>query len=390
MMAAQARRLVIAFIAPPYNDASSVTLMKRILEHGKPIDLISADLSHVRTADSSLLGLLQPLLQKHIEVEAPAFFSHYNATATFMGAGEGAMQGAFDYDEIYSRSMWPHSHFLAALWKAENPEVKWTAEFSDPHLWHADGAPRPSGDIAVDPRIRRILSALPARYQSHLLQDLSLMAWAQNLPYVLADEIVFTNEQQLAVMLEGVPSDIQARIRDKAEVSPHPTPPRGLYGSPRTKYHNADVFRIGYFGTFYPNRGGGEFLEALTLLPEAIRERAEIHVFSGSTDHLLMAARSLGVADRLRIHDPLPYLAFLQETELMDALLVNDIATVPFSVPSPFLPSKYADYNGSSTGIMAITLPGSPLDSVHTQWKAPIGNPTAISRMIRDAAENSS
>lgn len=389
MTVTAARRLVIAFIAPPYNDASSVTLMKRILEHGAPFDLVSADLSRVRTADPSLLDLLRPLLRRHVEVETPAFFSHYNATSMFMAAAEAAMAGAFDYDEIYSRSMWPHSHFLAALWKTGNPQVHWTAEFSDPHLWHADGGPRPSGDVSIDGRLRRILGTLPASYQSYLLEDLSLMAWAQNLPYILADTLVFTNEQQLAVMLEGVPTEIQARVLDKAEVSPHPTPPRELYESTRVKPRDTSVFRIGYFGTFYPNRGGGEFLEALSLLPEEERLRVELHVYSDSTDHLMLAARTLGIADRLRIHEPLPYLAFLQEAEFMDALLVNDIATIPFSVPSPFLPSKYADYRGSSVDIMAITLPGSPLDSMPIRWKTRGGSPSTIIRMIIEAMRSS-
>lgn len=375
-MTTRAETLVIGFIAPPFTDASAVTLAKRIIMAGERVDILCADLSRVRTRDDSLFELISPLIDHHMMVPAPAFFTDYSATRAFMEHSVALLRARIsEYRDVYSRVMWPHSHFVAALAKAEHPQLRWTAEYSDPPLRLADGGVRPSGDVTVDRWMRRILRAVPQEYQRVLLEDRRLTSWTQVLGFALADRIVFTNDQQMAAMLEDkVPAPLAARVRERAEIRPHPTLPRQYYGSPRPGRDDDAHLHIGYFGTFYPNRGGGEFLEAISSLSAAERRGVTLHMFSGGGASLLAAARYLGIGDVVQTHAPLPYLEFLRETDSMDALLVADISTQPFGVPSPFLPSKYSDYRGSSAEIMAVTIPGSPLDQLPARWTAHCGD----------------
>lgn len=377
---ASAERLVVAFNFPPFTDGSAVTVAKRIVAADVRVDVIAADLSAVRTRDESLLELIEPWVMNHRTVRVPILFADERSVLPFVESGLRAVRvrRTDPYADVYSRSMWPHSHFLAARLCTESLAHRWIAEFSDPILWHADATPRPSGRVSMTGGNLKILRAVGARSQRFLREHDTVLAWAQFVPFLLADTLVFTNEQQLEVMLADAPPWMRDGVQQRAIVSPHPTLPASHYAvggedSPRPE-RKQPSFRIGYFGTFYPNRGGGEFLEAISLLPAALRARLSLDVFTENAGRLLEVATRLGVRANVRQVTPLPFREFLQATGSYDALLVNDIATSPFGVPSPFLPSKYSDYAGSPAGIMAVTIPGSPLDLKPSRWRANVGN----------------
>lgn len=382
------RDLVVAFNFPPFSDGSAVTVAKRILASDRRVDVISADLSSIRRRDESLWGLVEPLVAEHHALNVPVRFAQMSSVDSFVkqGLARLAHRSEDPYGSVYSRSMWPHSHFLAAAVRAQELAQSWTAEFSDPLLWQSDGTRRPSAPVRVGPDEARLLRAIGARGQRLLLDDLTVMAWAQNLPFLLADTLVFTNDQQRAVTLADAPEWLRLSVEQRSVVSPHPTLPEQYYvddgaGGPRRD----DTFRIGYFGTFYPNRGGGDFLQALSLLSPDERRRIRLDVYSDDAAALRRAAARLGLGRQIAIRRPLPLLEFLPRTQRYDALLVNDISSTPFTVPSPFLPSKYSDYAGSSTPTMALTIPGSPLDLAHSKWKAHVGDIDAIASMLRAA-----
>ncbi|WP_422115742.1 hypothetical protein [Brachybacterium sp. UNK5269] len=393
--------LVIAFNFPPFNDGSAVTIAKRIVNAGKPVDVIAADLSSVRNRDDSLFGLIAPLVNRVEYVHIPITFASEVGVRNFVEAGLSTIsrfRRKQPYASIFSRSMWAHSHFLAAELRARGVSKHWTAEFSDPLLWQADASARPSGAITEPSFMAYALRAMGAREQALLQEENSVLYWAQMVPYILADELLFTNEQQLDLMLQDAPQFLRERVVAKAVVSPHPTPQPALYTSgangavtreppfgPQSQAASREpgTFRIGYFGTFYPNRGGGEFLEALSLLPPVERHRIRLDVYSSGADHLIRAARHLGLRKNVRVLAPLPYREFLSKTQEYDALLVNDIATTPFRMPSPFLPSKYSDYAGSKTPTIAITIPGSPLDQLPTRWKSHVGMIDSLAETLR-------
>lgn len=389
MRKSTADRLIVAFNFPPFTDGSAVTVAKRIVEADVPVDVVSADLSAVRSRDESLVDLVAPWLVEHHTVKVPVLFADERSLVPFVERGLIAVRQrrGRPYEEVYSRSMWPHSHFLAARLRSEGDAHRWIAEFSDPILWHADATLRPSGAVSLSGANLRLLRAVGSRAQAFLRENATVLAWAQFVPFLLADELVFTNEQQLQVMLNDAPEWMRAGVESRATISPHPTLPASHYraekGSPQPSPQ--DRFSIGYFGTFYPNCGGGEFLEAISLLPASLRARITLDVYTGDAGHLLDAAIRLGVADSVRKQSPLQYRRFLQTSNSYNALLVNDIATSPFGVPSPFLPSKYSDYAGSTTDTMAITLPGSPLDQKPARWRAHVGDVDGIAAMLEEA-----
>ncbi|MGP9707009.1 hypothetical protein [Brachybacterium sp. AOP24-D1-21] len=389
MLEKTADRLIVAFNFPPFTDGSAVTVAKRIVEADVPVDVIAADLSAVRSRDESLMDLVAPWLVEHHTVKVPVLFADERSLIPFVERGLRAVRQrrGLPYSEVYSRSMWPHSHFLAARLRSEGNAHRWIAEFSDPILWHVDGTPRPSGQISLSGANLRLLRAVGARAQDFLREHATVLAWAQFVPFLLADELVFTNDQQLQVMLADAPEWMRDDVERRATISPHPTLPPSHYAEERSPAlpTSSGCFSIGYFGTFYPNRGGGEFLEAISLLPAHLRERLTLDVYTADAGRLLEVAAHLGIADNVRKQAPLPFRRFLQAAGGYDALLVNDIATSPFGVPSPFLPSKYSDYAGSPAGTMAITQPGSPLDQKPNRWRSHVGDVDGIEKMLTRA-----
>lgn len=345
-----ADRLIVAFNFPPFTDGSAVTVAKRIVEADVQVDVIAADLSAVRSRDESLVDLVAPWLVWHHTVKAPILFADERSLIPFVERGLRAVRQrrGLPYEEVYSRSMWPHSHFLAARLRAEGDARRWIAEFSDPILWQADATPRPSGRVSLSGANLRLLRAVGSRAQEFLREHSTVLAWAQFIPFLLADELVFTNEQQLKVMLADAPVWMRDDIERRATISPHPTLPPSHYVAEQSPAlpTRPGRFSIGYFGTFYPNRGGGEFLEAISLLPAHLRDRLILDVYTSEAGRLLETAARLGVAGCVRKQAPLPFRRFLQTSGAYGALLVSDIATTPFGVPSPFLPSKYSDYAG--------------------------------------------
>ncbi|QNN82273.1 hypothetical protein H3H54_14540 [Brachybacterium sp. Z12] len=385
--------MVVAFNFPPFNDGSAVTVAKRIIEVGERVDVISADLSRVRSVDPSLSELVHPLVNSIQHLSVPIKFADETSVRPFVTKGISSLRSRArnPYTSVYSRSMWPHSHFLAAHTRTSGLALEWVAEFSDPILWHADATPRPSSRVTLDNHSAKILRSVGAQGQRLLQERDSILEWAQFVPFLLADELVFTNSQQQEIMIADAPLWARKSIQERSRISPHPTLPRPYYetGPEALPQPSSDGFRIGYFGNFYPNRGGGEFLEALSTLDQDIRRRIHLDVYTSDASPLLKAARSLKLESHVDTRPALPFSAFLRTSDTYDALLVNDIATSPFGIPSPFLPSKYSDYSGSSAPIMAIALEGSPLDIRPAAFKARTGDIDSIRRMLVGAASSS-
>ena len=401
-MTEAAETLVVAFNFPPFNDGSAVTMAKRTIEADQKVDVIAADLTSVRNRDDSLFDLIAPWVDRVKYTRTPVQFATEVGMRSFVDAGISAHRamGRRTYKEMFSRSMWAHSHFLAAELKGRGVSNTWTAEFSDPLLWQADGSARHSGAIDDPSFMAHALKEMGTREQRLLRENNSVLYWAQMIPCILADKLLFTNDQQFELMLHDAPQFLRGAIEEKAIISPHPTLPSQYYERPsggtaagtfagpsRANFakDTTERFRIGYFGTFYPNRGAGEFLEALSSLTPSEREAVCLEVHSDGAENLVQVANRLHLGSCVRVLPPLPYREFLYATGNYDALLVNDIATTPFGTPSPFLPSKYSDYAGSTAGIMAIVIPGSPLDARSVNWKAHVGATDGVVAMLRGA-----
>lgn len=362
-----ARMLVYSACFPPYLDPSGIVMAKRIAAMDGPADVISNGMTGARRPDPRLLELAASRLGHLEEAGAAARFAQWPAIAGYVDlagrlarsleAGKGA------YAEIYSRALWPASHFAAAVHKLRNPQARWTAEFSDPILKDMRGEDRP-GRMPVEWLVRHGFREAFAARGFDFPEDDRLFFWCEALPIALADRLVVTNPNQLAYMA-GYQRDeaLRAALLAKAVVSPHPVPAPRFYALAAPDYPVDEArTNIAYFGSFYANRGLEAVLDAMAKLPAARRDRLTLHVFTQQQDAVRRnAARRLGGS--LRINPYVGYLDFLALTRRFDYLLALDADTSATHPQNPFLPSKLADYTGSGRPVWALFQPGSPMSS---------------------------
>lgn len=218
----------------------------------------------------------------------------------------------------------------------------------------------------------------------------NLFEWAEVVAYALADELLFTNDHQRDLMVGAVEDhdpELAARVRERAVISPHPTLPPAFYQLTDPAYDLEPGRRhLGYFGNFYSTRGMGTVLEALAVLPPALRDRLCLHVFAGRTDELDAEVSRLGLTGTVRTGPFVGFLDFLALSARMDVLLVNDAVTQGLMTVNPFLPSKWSDYRGSGSAVWGVVEPGSVLDRQPLTYRSPVEHTTAAVQVLAEIA----
>lgn len=383
------KELFVAYNFAPFNDGSAVTAVKRLFELDCKADVVSCDLSSVRNRDASLLELVRDKIDRHAIIKSVVRFAHWDSICDFVTKGWASIdEWNENYRSIYSRSMWVHSHFLAAVARSRCASQHWNAEFSDPLLWNVDGSVRQTADVEISSLLaRELLGLVPTDIQGLLVNDRRVVYWAQIVTFFVADILTFTNEQQAQLMISDVPQEYRRQLWEKTAISPHPTLPAHLYGvGDDNRDSGVEKYKLGYFGNFYANRGSSTFLEAWASLPDETANRVQLSVYSDSAAGLDYYATNLGLADRIQIHKPLTFLSFLRILNQFDGLLVSDISTRPFTVPCPYLPSKVSDYKGATSEMVALYLDGSPLSTFDVGRRADVNSIADIRRLLQDLA----
>ncbi|MCW4152930.1 glycosyltransferase [Halomonas sp. 18H] len=372
----QSKTLVISYCFPPYIDTAGIVCAKRIVENNKPVDVVSNTMKGIRKRDNRLWDLVKPYVGVSCEVEVNPSFSNWGAIEKFCKEAVSFFEkNKGKYSEIYSRSMWPGSHFAAALIKVRNPDLKWVAEFSDPLRVDVTGKERL---VTMDKEWltnNGFFEWMKDKSFDIQLTD-SLFFWCENLPYMLADEFVFTNDSQKEYML-GMVSDKALKLHvDKSSViDPHPTLPRKYYSYSDFQYplDNSKI-NLAYFGSFYVTRGIGDVLDAIICLSPERKSKIKLHVFTPNSHDVLIDD---SLKENIVMNDVLPYLDFLSASNSFDYLIVNDAQTKGVKWINPYLPSKLSDYIGSEAKIFPIYEKGSHLhrfsESNNILYKAEIG-----------------
>jgi poly(ribitol-phosphate) beta-N-acetylglucosaminyltransferase len=389
-----ARDLAVLYCFTPYVDTSALVAARRIRERGVITDVISQEMDNVRTTDQSSEQIAQEFLDEVRILPGNASFSAWGPTRRFAEAvvREARAMQAYKgkYRTLYSRAMAPQSHLAAALLKLESPALVWTAEFSDPLLMNAYGEER-VGDIEEGPLIDQLRSGIVAAGFDPP-DTPQLFAWAELVAYVLADEIVFTNEHQREFML-GYCRDRRAADRAAAiaRVSHHPTLPERYYRAAPIDYAlSPGRVHIGYFGNFYLTRGLTEVIAALEALSLTERNHVRLHVFTDEPEELELDVLRRGLTDVIDARPYVPFLQFLNLCTQFDALLVNDAATSRHHTINPYLPSKLSDYRGSGTPIWAIYEPGSVLSRQDVDHASVLGDVTGATDVLRTLIDRGS
>ena len=356
-----ARKLVLAYCFPPFNDTSGNVMAKRIFEAGDIVDVISNDMSRIRKKDNKLLHIMSHLLDSQIVLTGPQAFSSWTSIEEYM-------QGVYDkyklyedkYDEVYSRVMFPHSHFAAFEIKKENPGIKWVAEFSDPLNTDVSSKLR-YAPIEDDDYIEMLKEYTGEEY-SRLIDDNSFNV-CEVIPFLYADELIFTNQYQMEYMMERFDNSIKEMVKSKAVISQHPTLPREMYDIVKSFYKvKQEEINIAYFGNFYDTRGFRQIELVAKQLYETNINNFKIHVFTNLNKKTMRFYRQSEFKEYIEMNQYVPYFEFLNLTDLMDVLLIFDAETVGIKPYNPYVPSKLSDYRGSTSKIWAFTEKDSVLD----------------------------
>lgn len=379
--------LLIAYCFAPFSDPSALVSIKRALERGLRCNVISADLSDRRRRDDTVVALADEVVVEHRQVAGPSVWEEWEGIERFCVDGLAALadiestQGSQRH--MYSRAMFPASHFLAALIKIRRPEIAWTAEFSDPLRKNVFGQERP-GPVGGTELARELLAAAGLTSP-----ETTIFTLAEHLAYRLADRLIFTNPHQLSHMLGYLDDDaLRGQILDRSVISPQPTLPATYYGrGPTLEGLDPNVRHIAYFGSFYPTRGVGELLSGLRLLAPEQAARIKIHVFTDNQDAFAKMIAGHPYQGSFVGYQPLPYLNFLTAMSAYDVLLVNDARTSHTPTPlNPYLPSKLSDYLGSGRRIWAVVEPGSVMSRMGFAFKSHVDDAAGAARVLASLA----
>jgi glycosyltransferase involved in cell wall biosynthesis len=389
-----ARDLAVLYVFMPYADTSARVATRRLRTHGVVVDVVSNDMQHQRAIDPSTIDVADDFVGRHLAVPIPPTVFGWRNLQAFCVRGyrqvEQWVEEKGEYRSLYSRTMLPGSHLLAALVKLRWPATRWVAEFSDPVVWDAYGEERPARpdpDGWVMDELRRGLAAA-----GHPLDpDVTVAELVELVAYVLADEVHFTNENQRTFMLGYHPDRALAEaVRARSVVLPHPTLPREFYARRRAAVERVpDRVNVAYFGAFYATRGLTEVVDALERLAPDERRRVVLRVFTADPDALRAEVAARGLADVIDPAPYVPYLEFLELTTRMDVLLVNDAHTRHLYPVNPYLPSKWSDYAGSGTDVWAVVEPGSVLDGLDVRYRSTLSDVDgAVAQLRRILADH--
>jgi glycosyltransferase involved in cell wall biosynthesis len=370
-----ASKLIISYCFPPYVDTSGNVMAKRLRLMNTAVDVIYNRMDKVRDRDPELNNLVNDLIDERVEVPSYPSFSNWKAIEDFCNLGINKINKTKKYKEIYSRAMWPGSHFLAYQYKLINPKVKWVAEFSDPLLFDIHGKKR-EAHIEDYAFIKKANKLIRKQYKLPYISDSNLFFWCEYLPYVFADELVFTNENQLKYMIDNFPvKEVRALIKDKAVISPHPTMEKDYYNIKKSEYPvDQSKVNVAYFGTFYKTRNLDDLFRGLEALNEQERSLINLHIFTSNPSALQEELKECKIDKHINVNPYVNYIEFLNLTTKFDCLVVNDAHTKPYKTINPYLPSKLSDYLGSGTKIWGLYEKNSKLSEYPLNYKSELGN----------------
>ncbi|MGE5156347.1 MAG: hypothetical protein ACM3JP_02500, partial [Betaproteobacteria bacterium] len=381
--------LAIAFAFPPYVDTSAFVMAKRLRMHGRVVDVVSNAMDRARDVDETAARIAGPFVARQSFLNTPSRFDDWATIEEFALAGQDVIrrwevdQGA--YATIYSRAHFAASHFLAALHKLARPSVTWTAEFSDPLSRDIHGRER-GRPIATGSLLDQLRTGL-GRLGLSGPRSQNLFVWGEELAYRLADELVFTNDNQLNYMLRYCGDrGLAESARAKAVVRPQPSLPPEFYRMVDSGYPIPhDVVNIAYFGKIYATRGLDEVLAAVAGAD--LKGRLILHTFTGSPREIAKRASELGIQDSVRANRYKSYLEFLNLTTKFDYLLVNDAASHGRHESNPYLPSKWSDYRGGGRPVWGLIEPGSALSRESLEYSSPLGDIAAARDVLAHMVE---
>lgn len=377
-----AKKIVFSYCYPPFVDTAGVVAAKRVSEDKMISDVVMNDMTGKREISSEFYGLSAAYVENHYMVPTPTVFGNWGGVELFAVKAVSLVSGN-KYEKMYSRALWPASNFAAFLYKIDNPDVFWEAEFSDPVMWDIEGNRRVAA--AGDGFLLEVIHREIAKHHYISLED-DLYYYAELLPYIFADRIVFTCDNQRDYMLSKFPDEtLVQRVFEKSVVLPHPQPSSDMYEivSSNILLDN-QVLNYAYFGAFYKTRGLSDVFDAISLLPSLVRNKFKFYIFTSDINEAFSVVSSAGVGDVVVVSSYLGYFEFLNATKKFDCLFVNDASAKDVLGVNPYLPSKLSDYLGSGVPVVAMVEDGSALSKFEgVEYRVPIGDKFALADVFK-------
>ena len=367
---------------PPLNDVSGIVFSKRIMVAGKKVDVLCSDF--IGEEDKSFDKLINNFISEKFLLGgdfAPNTIPEINY---FRKEGLKRLNDSGKkYKRIVSRAWTIESHFLALDYKLQNPDVIWTAEFSDPIAYDMNCAFRGNRPYHLDDEFVKRLNELILNinkeqfgdnvdeYFPEVKSDEEVYYLVEYLPYLFADVVRYTNEIQCQVMLDLFPVDMKDFVLKKTEVSVHPTLDSEFYFLKSSSYDvDPKYLNFAYFGTYVGKRHLEYLFKSFEELKDEVKSKIKLHMFVPNPDVLKLNLNDLDMKDNIEIGNKLPFLEFLNLTTKIDVLIVNDTITEGAFDINPFLPSKVSDYLGSGNDIWYICEVNSCMDSKNGKYKS--------------------
>lgn len=386
----KSKKLVCAFNFLPYNDTSSNVAAKRLYEYGEEFDVIHNKMPF--PVDEDFNNIIQKLINNDILLDIPIWWKWKNVK-TFMEEGmeeiDKICEKNGEYERVYSRSMQPMSHFLAFAYKVRNPKVKWTCEFSDPLVINSRGETKYE---PIDKEDMDKINAIIREYGFPVVEDEdNFIFYSEYLPFLFADEILFTNQSGMDLMLNTLKvEEIKDDIRKKSIIAPHPIPPKEWYYLKESNYNKIDdnKVNIAYFGKFFDLRHIYNVFSSFYALDKELQDKTLIHLFVQTPEEFQKIVNCMPIKDNIIVNAFEPLFEFLNLTTKFDCLIVNDLKSKGNFERNPFVPSKISDYLGSGTDIWRICEYGSQMVNIETRYISYIDNIFTVQETLKEIIEN--
>ena len=364
------RELIISYAFSPTNTTTSNVVAKRILSEKRNIDVICASLDDLKK-DFSLEKVVLEYIVNKFSVKSD-FSTEWNNISNFINEGIKLIN---NYERIYSRANFPHSHFLALEYKLKNPDTYWRAEFSDP-LIYTFGNRHLSGKLEDEEYIDKINNVLKEKDLELISSANDINCICEYLTFIFADEIIFTNESQKEVMINNLPFKIEEIINNKYTISPHPTLDEKYYYIEKSNYPiDNNYINFAYFGVIFSNRSFEDFINAFDNINDEYKNKIRLHLFTPNRT-LFEQVLSKELLEKTTFNTNVDYLEFLNLSMKFDVLIVEDSFTKGHFIKNPYLTSKLSVYKGSNTTIWAICEENSEMSKLDIKFKSYINDLT--------------
>lgn len=377
-----AKELVISYCFPPYVDTSAIVMAKRLRVSEKVCDVFYQDMSYIRKKNYELNYLIEDLIENRIEIKGKVSFGNWSDIKKFCENVYTKIieleKGNRKYEVMYSRSLFIGSHLAAFRYKVYNPRVRWIAEFSDPILYdiNSEIRSRPVNDTEFLNEVKEMININNIDFKFTKEEENNIFFWSEYLPYIFADELVFTNENQLNYMVGNINNKyIKDNVIKKSRIEKQPKLERKFYYLQNSNYRlDNSKINFAYFGNLYNDRKLDILFETFKKIDKEYSNKYAIHIFTNNYEELKeeLKYKYGEIQGNIEVNDYIQYLEFLNLSTKVDCLIVNDVDSKGRKDINPYLPSKLSDYMGSGTDIWAIYEEESILSKCDVKYKSRI------------------